>query len=249
MSLDFIAPDGGRPFQGHPPVLRSPIEWAHREQGAAFKQRAGWRVVLGYGSRDRELAACQKTVGVADVSHVGKLELQAEPAIVSSIVARLTDGSAIQPGRAMVNDQALWCPITMSRVLVLTAPERTGELRDRLQAAASEVALASITDMTAVYGSNAVVGPLARETFARATALDIRPEHFPERAFAPVSVARTPGMVLRHSGDHFLHLFGAGFAHYIWTVFVDAVEHLGGRAVGSQAIEAFQPKVEVGIRA
>jgi hypothetical protein len=42
-------------------------------------------------------------------------------------------------------------------------------------------------------------------------------------------------MVLREGGDRFLHLFGAGFAAYIWTVFVDAATSLGGRAVGVTA--------------
>ena len=45
-----------------------------------------------------------------------------------------------------------------------------------------------------------------------------------------------PGMVLRERGDRFLHLFGAGYASYIWTVFVDAAEQLGGRAVGVEAL-------------
>ena len=66
----------------------------------------------------------------------------------------------------------------------------------------------------------------------------MRPDRFAERAFAPVSVARTPGMVLREGGNRFLHLFGAGYAHYNWTVFVDAAEHLGGRAVGVEALRA-----------
>ena len=45
-------------------------------------------------------------------------------------------------------------------------------------------------------------------------------------------------MVLRERGDRFLHLFGAGFADYVWTVFIDAAEHLGGRAVGTDALGA-----------
>jgi hypothetical protein len=87
-----------------------------------------------------------------------------------------------------------------------------------------------------------VVGPLAREAFARATALDMRPARFAERGFAPVSVARTPGMVLREQGDRFLHLFGSGYAQYNWTVFVDAAQGLGGRAVGLDALGAVAPE-------
>ena len=45
-------------------------------------------------------------------------------------------------------------------------------------------------------------------------------------------------MVLRQQPDLYLHLFGAGFADYIWTAFIDAAEHLGGRAVGTAALGA-----------
>src|SRR5262249_17034319 len=119
----------------------------------------------------------------------------------------------------------------------VTPPERTAEIRDLLEAATSAASFASVVEMTTSYGSNAVTGPLSRETFARTMALDLRPDHFGEGDFAPVSVARTPGMMLRDGGDRFLHLFGAGFAHYVWTVFIDAARHLGGRAVGTSALD------------
>lgn len=245
MSFEFLAPDAAEPVDGSRPPLRSPIEWTHREQGARFAERAGWRVVSGYGSPEREAVVCRDSVGVGDLSFLGKLELQAERATVASIVARLAAGAALEPGRAILHDEVWWCPITAGRVMALTTPEATGRLRTELQAAASAASFASVIELTAAYGSNAVVGPLARETFARSTAIDLRPDRFPESGFAPVSVARTPGMVLRQGGDRFLHLFGAGFAHYIWTVFIDAARSLGGRAVGVEALGA-SPGSEVG---
>jgi glycine cleavage system aminomethyltransferase T len=238
MSFEFLAPDAAQPVNGTRPALRSPIEWTLRDEGANFTERAGWRVATDYGNPGAEVAACRDSVGVADVSHLGKLELQAEPGVAASIVAELTGGGALAPGRAKLHEDVWWCPMTMGRVLTVTPPERTAEVRDRLETAASTAPFASVIEMTAAYGSNALVGPLARETFARTMALDLRPDHFAEGDFAPVSVARTPGMVLRQEGDLFLHLFGAGFAHYVWTVFVDAARHLGGRAVGVTALEA-----------
>jgi glycine cleavage system aminomethyltransferase T len=238
MSFEFLAPDAAEPVNGTLPLLRSPIEWTLRDQGANFTERAGWRVVTDYGDPSAELAACRDSAGVADLSHLGKLELQAEPGVTSSIVAEVTGAGALAAGRAKLHEGVWWCPMAMGRVLALTPPERTAEVRDRLEAAASAAPFASVIEMTAAYGSNALAGPLSRETFARTMALDLRADHFAEGDFAPVSVARTPGMVLRQRGDQFLHLFGAGFAHYVWTVFVDAAHHLGGRAVGVTAIEA-----------
>ena len=238
MSFEFLAPDQAEAVDGTTPALRSPIEWEHRDQGASFTDRAGWRVVSDFGNPDAELAACRRSVGVADLSHLGKLELQGEPAVVSSIVEQLTGGGAVAPGKARLHEGIWWCPMTMGRVLALSPPERTAEVRDLLEAAASAASFASVIEMTSSYGSNALAGPLSREAFARTMALDLRPAHFDVGDFAPVSVARTPGMVLRQDTELYLHLFGAGFAHYVWTVFADAAKHLGGRAVGATALGA-----------
>ena len=219
--------------------MRSPIEWMHRDAGARFAEHAGWKVVAGYGAAAGEVAACGDAVGVADLCHLGKLELQAEPALLASIVSSLTGGEALAPGRALRQDGIWWCPVSAGKALALTPPEATGRLRGELEAAAEAAdSFVGVIELTAAFGSNAVVGPLARETFARTTALDLRADRFGESAFAPVSVARTPAMILREDGDRFLHLFGAGYASYVWTVFTDAAEDLGGSPVGVDALRA-----------
>ncbi len=244
MKLEFLAPDAAQPSAGDAPALRSPIEWSHREAGARTSVRLGWRSVADYGDPEREAAACERTVGVADLSCLGKLELQAAPEVAAKIVSSLAGGASLTLGQAALCEQVWWCPLTSGRVLAVTPPEATATVRDQLEAAAAAVSFASVHELTTTLGSNAVVGPSAREAFARSTALDMRPQAFGEAAFAPVSVARVPGMVLRTADDGFLHMFGAGYAQYVWTVFVDAAKHLGGRAVGVDALPA-----EVGFRA
>ena len=236
MSFEFLAPDSAVAFEGAMPPLRSPVEWAHRDDSASYAQRAGWRLVVDYGDPAREAAACQRSVGVADLSHLGKLEVQGNAEAVLGIVASLAGGASLSPGQATLFHGVWWCPITPGRVLAVTPPEVTATVRDALESATSGDAFVSVCEQTTSFGSNAVVGPLARETFARSTALDMRPDAFGEGAFAPVSVARIPGMVLRTGTDSFLHLFGSGYANYVWTVFVDAAKHLGGRAVGVDAL-------------
>jgi len=240
MSFEFLAPDqAAAPAAGGPsPALRSPIELEHLEAGATLGKRGDWNVVTDYGAPEDERAACRTTVGIADLSCLGKFELQADRATTASIVSALAGGQTLELGRAAGHESVWWCPVTAQRVVVITAPERTAEVRAELEERAGAAVFASVTELTAALGSNSVIGPMAREAFARATALDLRPERFPEQGFAPVSVARTPGMILREEGDRFLHLFGAGYAQYNWTVFVDAAESLGGRAVGLDALKA-----------
>lgn len=246
MSFEFLAPDAAEAFDGARPPLRSPIEWAHLEAGAKLGDRGGWKVVEDYGAPQRERAACHGSVGIADLSCLGKLELQADPATLASIVSSLAGGATLELGRATLHEGVWWCPIAADRVLAVTPPEETRRVREALEDEAGRSGFASVQELTSALGSNMVVGPLSREAFARTTALDMRSARFSERAFAPVSVARTPGMVLREGGDRFLHLFGSGYAQYTWTVFVDAAESLGGRAVGLQALGAVG---EVGTRA
>ena len=236
MSFEFLAPDSAVAFEGAMPPLRSPVEWVHRDGSASYAERAGWRLVADYGDPAGEAAACERSVGVADLSHLGKLEIQGEAEAVSGIVASLAEGASVSPGQATLSHGVWWCPITPGRTLAVTPPEATARVRGELEAAAAGDAFISVCEQTTSFGSNAVVGPLARETFARSTALDLRPDVFVEGAFAPVSVARIPGMVLRVGTDSFLHLFGSGYANYVWSVFVDAAEHLGGRAVGVDAL-------------
>jgi glycine cleavage system aminomethyltransferase T len=237
MSFEFLAPDASAAAGDRRPIARSQIEWSHIEAGANLSERAGWSVVADFGDPAREIEACISRVGVADASFLGKVELESDRDTVARIVSDLAGGATLELGLAHEHEGTWWCPITAERALAVIQPERTPAVREALESAASGI-FATVTELTAAHGSNWVVGPLARECFARSTALDMRPKEFPERGFAPVSVARTPGLVLRTEGDRFLHVFGAGYAQYNWTVFADAAEHLGGRAVGIDAIEA-----------
>jgi glycine cleavage system aminomethyltransferase T len=144
-----------------------------------------------------------------DSSHLTKLEVAGAHQLTLGTASRM--------------DGAWWCPVTRDRTLVL------GGARDPAGGDHVEVttALAALT----------VVGPLAREVFARFCALDLRPQSMPVGGFRPASVARTPGYVLREDSDRFLMLFGWALGEYLWTVVADAAESLGGGPLGVDALD------------
>lgn len=231
MSLEFLSPDAERA------VARSPMERDARAAGARLEERDGWSVAVGYRSAEEERDACRVAAGFADVSHLGKVEVQAGREDLDAVVARCA-GTELKLGQAARSEGAWWCPLTPEQTLVICEPGSLAPLRDRLGAAASGCdGPVSVTDVTAGFGALVLAGPLARETFARFCAIDLRPDVTPVGAFRPGSVARTPGMVLREATDRYLMLFGASFGHYTWTVVADAAQSLGGSPVGVDSID------------
>ncbi len=218
-SLAFLSPGAGA-------VAKSPMEPGTVAAGATIENRDGWNVATAFPDEDRSIAS----VGFADLSHLGKIEIQGD---VSAITGR-----DLELGRALRAEGAWWCPYSAHRAVVLCSPGDTVALRDLLTASAAEASgLSSVIDITTSQGAITILGPFARETFARFTAIDLRPEITPPLAFRPGSVARTGGAILCEAPDRYLMLFGAALGQYVWTVVADAAEHLGGGPVGVDALE------------
>lgn len=152
-----------------------------------------------------------ETVAVGDVSLLRKTELQGDLEHELSTAVRTGEG--------------WYCPVTPTRALVIGAE-------------ADVPAGAAALDVTGVFGALVIAGPLARETFARFCALDLRDQKLPVAGFRPGSVARAPGFVLREADERFLVVFGAAYGPHVWEVVVDAATRLGGQAVGSEALNA-----------
>jgi glycine cleavage system aminomethyltransferase T len=220
VSLDFLTPARG----ASAPAALSPFDAATAAAGATFEVRDGWRVPTSFGDARAETAAVEASVGWADASHLGKLEIQVADG-ASDELAALAGG--LELGRAVPDDGAWWCLLTPVRALVIGGHPELG----------ASTALRTL-DVTTQYAALRLAGPLARETFARFCALDLRDRRMPIRACMPGSVARVPGLVVREAADQFLLLTGAAVALYLWEVVADAGTRLGGRPVGADALAA-----------
>src|SRR5688500_14798499 len=150
MSLEFLAPTATDV------VARSPMERQARAAGARFELRDGWNVAVSYAEQP------SGRVTFADCSHIRKYELQG-------------DLPPLELGRATVDGDSTWLPMTATRALVLGGDPPDGAL-----------------EVTTGYGALRIAGPLARETFARFTAIDLRPHVTGPGDWRPGSVARTP---------------------------------------------------------
>jgi glycine cleavage system aminomethyltransferase T len=155
-------------------------------------------------------ASFGESVSWCDTSHLPKLQLQGE------FDASLPFGTAVR------RDGAWWCRLTANRALVVGArPDVPYE----------------VVDVTSVFASLTIAGPLARECFARFCALDLRPSVTPVGALHPGSIARQPGTLICEAEDRYLVLFGWATAEYVWSVVADAAGQLGGGPVGIDQLQ------------
>jgi glycine cleavage system aminomethyltransferase T len=135
--LDFLSPSRAADEHGFHPVARSSIEPLFAAAEASFEERDGWRVAVGVPGEEDVIRA----VGLADLSHLGKLEVRPAPTAV--------DAYRLSPRRALI---------------FFTEDKRAGMLND---VSGSELVL----DVTAAYSVLAVSGPEARTLIARLTHL------------------------------------------------------------------------------
>jgi glycine cleavage system aminomethyltransferase T len=217
MSLEFLSPSTEA-------LARSPMERQALSAGAELEERGGWNVAVRFDGEQAERARCETSVGFADLSHLGKLELQAPD--IDAVT-----GESLELGRVTPFGGGWWCPMTRERALAIGD---VNGLRDRLSNGGN--GLVSVIDVTTAFGVLAIEGPLARELFARFTAIDLRDVATPVGAFRPGSVARTPGAILRETEERWLMLFGSALGQYVWTVVSDAAASLGGGPVGVDAL-------------
>jgi aminomethyltransferase folate-binding domain-containing protein len=127
VSLAFLSPSSSA-------LCRSPMERQARAAGARFEERDGWTVAVGFDGAEAERQRLRSTVGFADMSHLGKVEVQGPQA------------GGLELGTARLEDGEWWLPYTPARAIVLCDAGRLADLRGRLDgAAAVEPALASVT--------------------------------------------------------------------------------------------------------
>jgi heterotetrameric sarcosine oxidase gamma subunit len=227
VNLEFLSP-------GPDAVARSPMERQAVAAGAVLERRDGWSVAARFDTEEAERARCAESVGFADMSSLGKIEVQAAGNELESIV-----GASLELGTATPTDSGWLLPYTPGRAIAVCGPgARADLLRVLSDAASGAIGHTSVIDVTTTFGAMAITGPQARETFARFTAIDLRPAALPVGGFRPGSVARTPGAILREDEDRFLMLFGSALGQYMWTVVADAAESLGGGPVGVEVLEA-----------
>ena len=141
--LDFLSIDRAETAGEFRPLARSSMEQPQRDAGATFAERDGWLVATSFPDE----AAHHARVGVADLSHLGKLDVR---------------GASHPP----LGTDIVWYQVHSERALCISPPGRTPALREELSRGGGRV-----VDQSAALAILALVGPEADAVRRRLTDL------------------------------------------------------------------------------
>ena len=147
--LEFLSPDRAAAGNGFAPILKSSMERRQRDAGARFEERDGWLVPVSFEGETDHL----HRVGVADLSHLGKIEVR---------------------GQANVVNGDVWYQITPERALCLCPYPRTASLREQFRES-----FRLVVDKTAALAILALAGPEAPVALRRLSSLSSFPASGP----------------------------------------------------------------------
>ncbi|GAA0630179.1 glycine cleavage system aminomethyltransferase GcvT [Kutzneria viridogrisea] len=233
-------------------LLLSPLHAAHTELKATFAPFGGWQMPIQYaeGGVVAEHTAVRESVGVFDVSHLGKA-LVAGPGAAEFVNSALTnDLGRIAPGKAQytlcctdsggVVDDLIAYLVGAEEVFLVPNAANTARVCELL--AAQAPAGITVTDQHREHGVLAVQGPRSAEVLA---ALGL-PTELEYMAFADASFAGTPVRVCRtgYTGEHGYELLPRwADTTALWHALLAAAEPLGGKPCGLGARDTLRTEM------
>ena len=230
------------------PERRTAMYHTQLAMGAVMAAVEGWQLPTDYGDVSQEAALLRETVGVSDISPVGKLRVVGAGAAgaVGTLIPRLV---GLAPGAVGEVDSPFdgtagnlvgaW--LTADELLVLTP---TGQVQAALDAMPNLDAIcAHVVDITSGLCGVSIIGPASTRLLIRITDLNISPRAMPDLTCAQARVAEVQGLLLRRdiqSIPAYQLYAGREFGEYLWEALIDEATETGGGAVGTEALARFK---------
>src|SRR5258708_1205423 len=138
------------------PVMRSPINAIHHQRGAQLVVAEGWEVPRRYRDVERERAAIRDTLGLADITARGKIDIR----------------GAVDPALATLPpiEDAVPARVSRSWALIMTPAAALAASLELIPRAAAKDTM--VTDATSIYAGIALLGPRVDDLLRRLISVD-----------------------------------------------------------------------------
>ncbi|MBF4997423.1 glycine cleavage system aminomethyltransferase GcvT [Nocardia sp. BSTN01] len=231
-------------------LQQGPIHAVHVELGATFAPFGGWEMPVQYAGTVAEHTAVRTTVGVFDVSHLGKATVRGAAAAAFVNAALTNDLGRVGPGKAQytlccteqggVIDDLIAYYVSDDEIFLVPNAANTAAVVAQLRKAAPEGI--TITDEHREYAVFAVQGPKSAEVLA---ALGL-PTDMEYMAFADAEWDGRPVRVCRtgYTGEHGYELLPRwADAEAVFRALAAQVEAAGGQPAGLGARDTLRTEM------
>jgi aminomethyltransferase len=231
-------------------IEHGPLEHRHRELGATFAEFGGWLMPVSYAGTVSEHTATRTTVGLFDVSHLGKASVRGPGAAAFVNSALTNDLRRISPGKAQytlccnesggVVDDLIAYYVSDEEMFLVPNAANTAAVVAALKNGAPEGI--SITDEHRSYAVLAVQGPRSPDVLA---ALGL-PADMDYMGYVDATLRGVPVRVCRtgYTGEHGYELLPPwDSASVVFDELVDAVGKAGGEPAGLGARDTLRTEM------
>ena len=232
--------------RGHEPAQRTSIHHRHKELGATMMWTGTWRRPHSYGDPDAEAKNVHDSLGVIDVSTLGKLVVSGPHA--AAFLERLYPNrfGDMKPGRirygvlgsdaGRIMDDGTIARLAEEAYYVTTTSTGAGAVLEWFEWWNAVWGLdARIVNVTGTVAAVNVAGPNARELMTRLTDLDVGSEAFTYLDAKHAHVAGVPALILRIGfvGElgYEIH-FPSPYGEHLWDEILVQGADLGVRPFG-----------------
>ena len=220
------------------PTAMSSMHYHHLDAGAEMVTRGGWVLPSRYSTVDEELECIKRTVGLADISHFGKLRLQGE--LVELDLGKTIPGYGGTPrGFAVVtspNKEGLVVArLASDEYLIVTRTGHSASVAESI----TPPGCAHLVDVTSDLGAVRVIGPNAAYVLDSVDQLDLEPEYFPNLSCTQGKVADIHCTIVRRDIGGILSydlFFGRYYGDHMWESLVHNGLPHGLAPVGMEAM-------------
>lgn len=235
---------------GESELLHGPLEGRHRDRGATFAPFGGWLMPVSYAGTVGEHTATRETVGLFDVSHLGKALVAGTGAAEFVNSALTNDLRRIGPGQAqytlcctpdggVVDDLIAYYVGDDEIFLVPNAANTAAVVSALAENAPSNIV---VTDQHRCFAVLAVQGPRSAEVLSAVglpTDMDYMSFLDSTCVGVPVRICRTG-----YTGEHGYELLPAwDAAPTVFDALVEQVEALGGQLAGLGARDTLRTEM------
>ncbi len=233
----------------HRPIKHTSMDRLHRELGAQMIDSNVWHRPRTYGSPQEEAANVRRGVGIIDVSTLGKLDVRGvdAPALLDKLYTH--HFSTLRPGRVRygvicsdngtIMDDGTVTRLADDHYFVTTSTASVEAIEGWFKwwMAGTDMC-AHVMDITSGLAAINVAGPLARETLAKLTDVNVSAKSFRYMRSKQGMVAGVPTTLLRigfvgESGWE-LH-FPAEYGEHMWGALMEAGVEFGIKPFGTEA--------------